>query len=251
MILPRTIDNWIRSTLKRRGYIFMRQTNPYHYLGRRMMLMQNYGIDLVLDVGANRGQYGQRLRGLGYTGEIVSWEPMQKAFAELLKTSEGDDHWNCFAFGLGEADTTTRIHVSENSISSSVLPMLPSHSHHSPTSKVIGEEDIQLRRLDSVFDSNKLNAYKGIWLKLDVQGLEDKVIAGATAMLPSVAAIQVELSLIPLYTGQLTLIPMIELLSDAGFDPVAFEPGFEDKNTGEYLQVDGIFRNRSMRHRVT
>jgi hypothetical protein len=40
---------------------------------------------------------------------------------------------------------------------------------------------------------------------------------------------------------------MLERLDELGFDPVAFEPGFTDKQSGELLQVDGIFRNRRMR----
>jgi FkbM family methyltransferase len=209
-----------------------------------MFLMRSYGIDLVLDVGANSGQYARRLRSLGYPGQVVSFEPMQKPFLELQASAEEDEEWACLQCGLGDSDTTAIIHISENSVSSSILPMLSSHGFHSPKSRVVDNETIQLHRLDSLVEKHSWNDYGKIWLKIDVQGYEHKVLAGATTTLSKVAAIQLELSLVPLYEGQLTIIPMLELLADAGFDPVAFEPGFEDKASGEYLQVDGIFRNR-------
>jgi FkbM family methyltransferase len=247
MILPRLLDDWLRASLKKRGYVFMRQTNPYHYLGRRMQLMRSYGIDLVLDVGANSGQYARRLRSLGYSGQIVSFEPMRGPFLDLQAAAAKDDNWSCLQCGLGDADAEATIHVSENSVSSSLLPMLPSHDQHAPRSKFVDEERIQIERLDMLSAQQGWTQHRNTWLKIDVQGYEHKVLAGAAAMLPKVAALQLELSLVPLYSGQLTMIPMLELLADLGFDPVAFEPGFEDKATGEYLQVDGIFRNRLMK----
>jgi FkbM family methyltransferase len=247
MILPRLFDGWLRASLKKRGYVFMRQTNPYYYLGRRMQLMRNYGIDMVLDVGANSGQYAKRLRSLGYSGSIMSFEPMRRPFLELQAAAAADGNWACMQCGLGDADTTSTIHVSQNSVSSSILPMLSSHDKHAPQSKFIDNEAIEVRRLDSLATEGAWRANGNTWLKIDVQGYEHKVLAGASATLPNVAALQLELSLVPLYSGQLTLIPMLELLAEAGFDPVAFEPGFEDKTTGEYLQVDGIFRNRRMK----
>jgi FkbM family methyltransferase len=244
VILPAFLDTWLRATLKRRGYVFMRQTNPYYYLGRRIQLMRGYGIDLVLDVGANSGQYAKRLRSLGYAGRIVSFEPMREPFLALQAATRSDPYWACHDYGLGEVEATVPIHVSRNSVSSSLLQMLPSHEEHAPASLVVGDETIHVRRLDAALSELNLALDSHIWLKIDVQGFEHKVLAGAGQWLGKVAAIQIELSLVPLYDGQLTITPMLQLLSELGFDPVVFEPGFEDKVTGEYLQVDGIFRNR-------
>ena len=148
-------------------------------------------------------------------------------------------------FGLSDEEGTSKIHVSANSVSSSLLPMLTRHSDNAPTSKFIADEQIDIRRLDGLSEA-KAWGHRKVWMKIDVQGLEHRVIAGASGFLAQVDAIQMELSLTPLYEGQLTLIPMLALMRDNGFDLVGFEPGFDDKVTGEYLQVDGIFRNRRM-----
>src|SRR5581483_618078 len=49
-------------------------------------LLARHRIDLVFDVGANRGQFAQALRRLGYRGEIVSFEPLA-AHGEALRAA--------------------------------------------------------------------------------------------------------------------------------------------------------------------
>lgn len=246
MPLLKRLDEYLRGFLLRRGYAVMRIRNPNYYLGRRIKLFDSYGIDLVLDVGANTGQYASRMRTIGYSGEIISFEPMRAAYEQLARNSHGDNVWSCRNFALGDAESELHIHVSGNSVSSSILPMLQEHEKHAPASKVTNDETIHVKRLDGLPDWEAWAGKKGIWLKIDVQGYENHVLNGASRCLERIAAIQLELSLRPLYANQLTLIPMLKRLDELGFDPVAFEPGFTDKNSGELLQVDGIFHNRRM-----
>ncbi|MCG8277392.1 FkbM family methyltransferase [Stenotrophomonas sp. NLF4-10] len=247
MSIINLIDGRLHALLNRRGYLLMRKSNPNYYLGRRMKLMRSYGIDMVLDVGANTGQYAIRLREMGYTGEIVSFEPMRSAYERLVSNSNHDHLWSCRDFALGDSESDVEIHVSGNSVSSSILPMLPEHEKHAPASHVINDEAIHVKRMDTLPDWSQWRAKKATWLKIDVQGYERQVLDGASGCIADIAAIQLELSLRPLYAQQLTIIPMMERLAELGFDPVAFEPGFSDKESGEFLQVDGIFRNRRMR----
>jgi FkbM family methyltransferase len=52
-----------------------------------MDFIENRGINLVLDVGANVGQFGLSLRNRGYAGQIMSFEPVSDAFNELKKVA--------------------------------------------------------------------------------------------------------------------------------------------------------------------
>ena len=212
-------------------------------LARRSRLLQSQKIDLVIDVGANSGQYGRLLRSIGYAGRIHSFEPMNSAWHQLQKTRAGDPKWSATQAALGETSGTMTLHVSENSISSSLLDLLPEHELNAPRSRYVSQEPVRLCRLDDIFNDIRGDAAH-TWLKLDVQGFEDKVLAGAEVSLASISMIQMELSLTPLYLGQRTFLPLCDYLQERHFELVGVEAGFQERETGVLLQLDGIFRKQ-------
>ena len=78
-------------------------------------------------------------------------------------------------------------------------------------------------------------------MKLDVQGHEHRVIAGALHCLERITAIQMELSIKPLYEGGETWQQAIESMQDLGYQLMLLTPGFRDRTTGEMMQADGVF----------
>ncbi len=79
------------------------------------------------------------------------------------------------------------------------------------------------------------------FLKLDVQGLEGAVLDGAANRLYALAGLQIEISLVPLYDGALTLREMLDRTEALGMTLVYVEPGFTDPGTDEMLQMEGVF----------
>lgn len=207
--------------------------------GNIVKLMNSRGVDLVLDVGSNIGQYGKDIRKLGYAGKIVSFEPLKEPFNALRKASENDDKWEIFNYALGDVSGTSSINVAANSMSSSILPMRELHEQSAPESKYIASEEIQIRRLDDLMD--KFSTHKQIYLKLDVQGYEQNVLNGLRRNLKNITGIQTEMSLVELYDGELTFFEYSKKLLDEGFTLMSVEPGFFDPETGRLLQVDGIW----------
>ena len=67
------------------------------------------------------------------------------------------------------------------------------------------------------------------------------MLAGAKESLPKIQGIQMEMSLKPLYDGEALFSELYEELYRLGFKMVWIEPGFKNEQTGEMLQVDGIF----------
>lgn len=212
------------------------KANP---LARRQRLFQTHGISLVLDVGANTGQYARGLRRSGYRGRIVSFEPVRSAFQRLQRAAAGDPRWQVENLALGRRDGRATIHVSGDSRASSMLQMLPAHREIAGYFDTVGRESVEMRRLDSVF-GRYVRPGDRVLLKLDVQGLEPQVLAGARASLARIAGIQIELSLAPLYQGELGIVPMLSRLQRAGFSLMSLEYGFCDPRTGRMLQVDGL-----------
>jgi len=203
-------------------------------------LLSYNNIGTVLDVGANTGQYAMSIREAGFKGKIISFEPLSDAYNQLRKNSKGDEKWIVAdRTALGSRDGEAVINISANSVSSSILPMMDSHRVASSESAYIGKEEITISRLDSLMPSLDLDGE--IFMKIDVQGLEVDVLQGASNLLEKIRGLQVELSLLELYAGQLSMHSMINLVGDIGFELYALFPGFVDESSGRMLQVDGIF----------
>jgi FkbM family methyltransferase len=204
---------------------------------RRAAVLAERGIELALDVGANRGQYAEELRAHGFGGRIVSFEPSSAASAELLGRAAGDPGWEVRRLALADAGGEVELGRADNF--SSVLPVGGRLGRLFPDAVPRGTEQVPAARLDAL--GLELPAAGRTLLKLDVQGYELRVLAGATGVLPAIGVVETELSIVPLYGGQPLLADVVRALDDAGFALRALEPILRDRRTGELLQADGLF----------
>lgn len=241
----------IRSALKtfiREGFhrvgLDIRRHRPEATEGYRLMqILQAKSIDLVLDVGANHGGYAEKIRKAGYEGAILSFEPQSKVHECLEIQARHDPKWTIAPrAALGDVEGEAVLHVAGNSSSSSLLQMLPAHQDAAPQSAYVGEETVPLRRLDTL-----VRAWPGgtpaarMLLKVDTQGYERAVLAGAEGLLSQIHIIQLELSLLPLYEGQWLLEDFLPHMKSLGFDLWSLSEVFTDPRSGRLLQVDGVF----------
>ena len=140
----------IRRTLRRLGYDLHRFVPAASPDAQLAQVLSHFGIDLVLDIGANTGQYGTLLRELGYTGRIVSFEPLPTAHAALTSKTAADPAWAAAPrAAIGDSEGEITINIAGNSASSSVLPMLESHRKAAPHSAYIGTDTVPITRLDT------------------------------------------------------------------------------------------------------
>ena len=121
--------------------------------------------------------------------------------------------------------------------------MKDEHIKTEPNSKYIGQQEIDVKKLDDVFDSFCKES-DHVMLKIDTQGFEKQVLQGAEGILDKVSLIQLEMSLVALYETETLYLDIIEHLDKQGFKLIAFENGFSNKDTGILLQVDGVFSNK-------
>jgi FkbM family methyltransferase len=226
---------------------------------RHQLLFSQLPIDLVVDAGANTGQFVHQCRAAGYKGEIISFEPSAAAHASLLQSAAPDPLWTVAdRMALGATTGEVEVNIAANSYSSSVLPMLDSHLAAAPNSAYLQKEKVPLRRLDDILadllvdPADHLAATapsRCVFLKLDVQGYESQVLAGAAQLLDHTLAVQLEMSLLPLYQGETLMPQMHAAMTTKGFDLWDLEPSFRDPTTGRLLQIDAIFlQSASAKH---
>jgi FkbM family methyltransferase len=231
----------IRQSLRRLGYDlhrFLPVASPDAALQKAL---SHFRIDLVLDVGANAGQFGTRLRALGYAGDIVSFEPLAEAHARLQATARVDPRWQAAPrAAIGDHEGTIAINVAGNSTSSSVLDMLESHRTATPESAYVGKENVAITRLDKAA-APFIGQNARLYLKIDTQGFEAQVIAGARQTLARAAAVQLEMSLAPLYAGQPDFTALMQQMAGMGFTLWGLWPGYVDEASGRLLQIDTIY----------
>ncbi len=203
--------------------------------------LKKHNIDLVFDIGANEGQFSSAIRDFGYSGQILSFEPLSNAYSRLLSKSERDSLWNVYErCAIGDKDGEVAINVSNYSVSSSILPISQLHLNAEPRSRTIGTEKVNLFRIDSIA-SPYLKSSRNPFLKIDTQGFEWQVLEGCENSLSSFRGILCELSLVPLYEGQYLWKDLLKRIENHGFTVWAIQPGFTDPVDGRTLQINVIF----------
>lgn len=236
-----SIRRMVHAAIHATGYE-VQSFRPNRSAGAQLIKMLSaHSIDVVLDVGANVGQFGSELRRCGYGGLIVSFEPLSAARVRL-KTAVGHDQlWKIAEqAAVGASDGEVDLNIAANSASSSVLPMLQRHSDAAPESACVGSERVPLRRLDDLVQPY-VDDESRIFLKIDTQGYEDRVLEGGRRTLQRALGLCVELSFVPLYGGQLLYKEMVPRVEALGFELWNITPALIDERDGRLLQVDGTF----------
>lgn len=216
--------------------------NPANNPNKQISTVLNLlNINKILDIGANEGQFAINVRTSGYKGEIISFEPLTLARKKMLQLSKNDNNWEIFnQCVVGDTDGFIDFNISGNSVSSSVLSILKSHTNASPESEYVGSERVPIIKLDTIF-KDIVSDNTNLFIKIDTQGYEKKVLDGAEHMLEKVSGVLCELSFIPLYENQSLWTEIIEYLNNKGFILWAIQKGFTDPTTGQSLQMDVIF----------
>jgi FkbM family methyltransferase len=226
---------------RRLGYDLTRRRKPKEPTAQLIAVLAHFRITCVLDVGANVGQYGALLRAWGYPGRIISFEPQAGAHAALERRAAGDPAWRVAPpIALGDRAGQIELEVSAESDMSSVLPQSALLRRLSPSSAVVRKEAVPLSRLDEVA-GRYLTPDDRVFLKVDAQGYEAQVLAGAGRLLDRLAGIQLEMSLVPLYEGERAFRALLDELAALGFEPYLFLPGYFERKLARQLQVDGVF----------
>jgi FkbM family methyltransferase len=190
-------------------------------------LFHELRVDLILDVGGNRGSFPLAIREF-YHGPVISFEPVAGTFALLKRTASRDKNWSVFNYALGNESGERQINTYKDDKLSSLLKISQDCDKHFRDNLANADTElIQIRRLDDIaaeipFDLRS----KRIFLKIDTQGYDLEVFKGAREVLKNVVAFQSELSFLPLYDGQPHWTDVIREYEKAGFQLASLCPNF-------------------------
>ena len=206
--------------------------------------IENMGFKTVLDVGANEGQFAKKIRELAPGAFIYSFEPLPEVFEALKAGFEGDTKFKAFPYGLGQQEESIDIYLNDYTPSSSILAMAQKHEENFPETQNKRVVQINLKRLDDLMRSEKTAG--PFLLKIDVQGFEENVIAGAPETIAKADVILIELSFVKLYENQPLFHRIYSILYELGFE---YHGNFEQLYSpidNSILQADGIFFRRGL-----
>jgi FkbM family methyltransferase len=212
------------------------EPDPYAKLNTQLSIHE---VNLVLDVGANKGQFALALRLAGYGQAIVSFEPLPEAHVLLSTAAKIDPRWTIAPrAAVGAKAGSAQINISQNSHSSSLLPVTKTSTDASPTSAFIGTVETPVITLD---DCAIVDRSANLFIKIDTQGFEMEVLKGATELLKTAKGVQLEMSFTPMYEGAPDFETLYKFMIERGFELWGMDTAFRDPKTRRLYQVDATF----------
>jgi FkbM family methyltransferase len=203
----------------------------------------NSDIQTILDIGANTGQFARAIHELLPGAFIYSFEPLVDCFRELQRNMCRVKSFKAFNVALDERQGEALFYRSEWSPSSSLRPMGSLHKENFPYTAGESTECISVKRLDDYIDELELK--DNLLVKIDVQGCEDKVIAGGQGLLQRAKILIVETSIVPLYEGQPLFRDILTTLESQRFLYKGSLSQLTSPIDSSILQSDAIFIRQS------
>lgn len=192
------------------------------------------GVECVVDIGANEGQYADMLLNIGFRGQIISYEPLDKPWSLLEKKAARHPNWVAAprAAVTDSHEASVTIFETDNSVSSSVLAPLQSAEF-----STMREACCPAININSV-----LQKYKQCQLlKLDVQGFEANLLRGIddeASYYPKF--LQLELAVRASYENEPLFESVDTILKAMGYELIFIFPGVVD-DFGRVIQLECFY----------
>jgi FkbM family methyltransferase len=238
MFGKRFIQKW----LAQRGF-FVARGRPYTLSWQLRALFAALHVNCVIDVGAHHGEFGLLMRqSVAYNGRIASFEPSRANYQRLAAQAREDGNWLTFPFGLGEAPARTTISVFKESVFNSLLPITDfAQQQFRDQVTPLSVEEVEIRTLDECLVSCTRGVDQPvIYLKLDTQGYDQRVLRGARSSLSNVVAIQTEIAVRHIYEGAPDFMSALQAITNLGFSPIAFFPVVKETDDLRVIEFDVI-----------
>jgi FkbM family methyltransferase len=200
-------------------------------------------IQLVLDVGANEGQFIKTSLALMPKVPVYAFEPNPNLVQKLQKSHKDTEKVKIFPVALGSKPGTLPLNISNFSPASSFLNPSSQVISEFPETKIENTIEVKVERLDTLIQNTNIKQDSCL-LKIDVQGFELEVLKGATTTFALIDVIVCEVNLAHLYDGQSTLESLVSFLKQYNYQLVDINLPVYSRSTHEILYVDLAFKKK-------
>lgn len=162
------------------------------------LMLERLEISHVIDVGAHKGGFAEGIRrGLGFGGQITSFEPSPDAYEILTGRAAADSHWATHNLALSDRDGTARFNLFAADELNSLSPAKVQASSDAPEIHARDQTTVRVARLDTIWDDTIGTDPARVLLKTDTQGCDLDVLAGTGEILQLIPAVLMEVAVHP------------------------------------------------------
>jgi FkbM family methyltransferase len=233
----------VQRHLRRFGYSFV----PFKARGAGLptwdvwiWLRETANIQTVIDIGANNGSYVEYLEDFFHPTAIHAFEPLPECQPTLAALRQRMPHLSIYNLALADTPGEETFFKNSYAPASSLLPVSDLSKQAFPETERQSATTVKVARLDDVLDVSTLE--RDILIKIDVQGVEDRVIRGGQAIFSAARVVLVEMSFTPMYEGQPLFEEVHRLLESCGLRLAGFKNQIDSVETGQPLFAHCFYR---------
>jgi FkbM family methyltransferase len=169
----------------------------------------------LVDVGANKGQFTTAVLMLQPLAQVLTIEPQPGCCALLRQKLAKLPNVELKECAVGRTNGLVTFNVFTDDVASSVLnPAVDIQNHYAGSGmKVAQHIQVELQTLDSLIPTGREVSL----LKVDVQGYEDQVLAGATDILKRTTCVMLEVNYEHHYEGESDFTCLHQIMVSHGF----------------------------------
>ncbi|SNR36576.1 FkbM family methyltransferase [Lutibacter flavus] len=237
----------LKKVLKYLGYDFVKLNGKLGYGTKEnelVKLLNEVNTDLIIDIGANKGQFGKEIYSYGYKNKIISIEPLSIVYEKLVENSKPFPLWTIYEkCCMGNEEKEVEINIS-NLIGNSSILDIKNTKYNVPNSHYVKKEISKQITLVTLNKNEIIKQAKNVFIKMDIQGYEHMVLSKVKEVNYNIVGFYLELSLVNLYEGQKDYLEICNQLKKLDYDLVYINP--EYINSGRMVQFNGLFLHKSL-----
>jgi FkbM family methyltransferase len=198
----------------------------------------------VVDVGANVGQWANALLSCITPQRLIMVEPIPDAFAVLQRKFGNNERVELHNVAIGERESVEKLKITRDTTGASLLqPREEMRAVIGSNWTITSEVEVPMTTLDRLL----VDLAEVSLLKIDVQGYEKPVLAGARQTLAKTKFILIELNFMPQYENGSWLGEIHEILTrEFGF--FLANASAPQVLNGRASMVDGLYVNPNLVH---